>query len=260
MTTPYVSQTQYGKNEDFSLQVARGQVQGHQSVIVFGYNPDIDTTEESVWPDGSTVPHPTSASILKVSSSSANDTSAGTGARTVYIEGIDSGYNVMSEIVTLNGQTAVNTQNQYRFVNNMYVVTVGSSGHNEGDINVGIGVVTAGVPATLYDLIGATFNNRTTAHYMVPAGYTGYMTQGLFTAGQASGSTGVTGKLIVTGPDNISRVGAIVALNNGAVDYAFDFPFPIPEKTCVGATAIGSAANNIVSTMFIIVLIKNSAS
>jgi hypothetical protein len=253
----FVSQTQYGKNEDFALQVSRGQIPGHQNVIVFGYNPDVDTTEESVWPDGGTVPHPTTASILKVSSSSASDTSAGTGARTIYIEGIDTNYDVMSEIVVLNGQTSVNTQYQYRFINNMYVVTVGSSGHNVGDINIGTGTVTSGVPAVLYDIIGATFNNRTTAHFMVPAGYTGYMAQGLFTAGQASGTTGVTGKLIVTGPDNISRVGAIVAINNGAVDYAFNYPFTIPEKTCVGATAIGSAANNIVSTMFNIVLVRN---
>lgn len=253
----FVSQTQYGKNEDFALQVSRGQIPGHQNVIVFGYNPDVDTTEESVWPDGGTVPHPTSASVLKVSSSNASDTSAGTGARTVYIEGVDANYDVMSEIVVLNGQTSVNTQYEYRFINNMYVVTVGSSGHNVGDINIGTGTVTSGVPTVLYDIIGATFNNRTTAHFMVPAGYTGYMAQGLFTAGQSSGTTGITGKLIVTGPDNISRVGAIVAINNGAVDYAFNYPYKIPEKTCVGATAIGSASNNIVSTMFNIVLVRN---
>ena len=38
MITQFVSQTQYGKNEAFELQVARGQIQGHEVVNVFGYS------------------------------------------------------------------------------------------------------------------------------------------------------------------------------------------------------------------------------
>lgn len=257
MSTPYISQTQYGKNEAFGLQVSRGQIQGHSSVIVFGYNPDVDTTEESVWPDGGVIPHPTVASVLKISSTSTNDTSAGTGARTVYIEGLNADYNVVSETVILNGQTAVDTTHSYLYVNRFYVLTAGSGEENAGVINAGTGVITAGTPAVLYDLIGAGNNNSTTAHYCVPAGYTGYMTRGVFTAGQTSGSTSVTGKLLQHAPGGIVRVGAIVTLNNGSVQYDFDFPYVIPEKNCIGATAIGSSANNSVSTMFSICLIKN---
>ena len=44
MTTSYVSQTQYGKNEDFDLQVARGQVQGHSTANIYGYQPSVGTT------------------------------------------------------------------------------------------------------------------------------------------------------------------------------------------------------------------------
>ena len=258
MTTQYVSQTQYGKNEVFGLQVSRGQIQGHSSVIVFGYNADVDTSEESVWPDGGTVPHPTVASVLKISSSSTDDTSAGTGARTVYIEGLDGNYNVVSETVTLNGQTAVNTSNSYLYVNGFYVTSVGSGGANAGNINAGTGVVTAGVPAVLYDIIATGYNNRTTGHYCVPAGYTGYMNEGMFSAGQASGATSVTGFLKQHGPDGILRVGAVTTVNNASTMFNFEQPYTIPEKTCVGATAIGSAANNSVSSFFSIILIKNS--
>ena len=255
--TTYISQTQYGKNEVFGLQVARGQIQGHTAVIVFGYNPDVDTSEETVWPDGGTIPHPTVASVLTISSSSASDTSAGTGARTVHIEGLDGGYNVVSETVTLNGQTAVNTTNSYLYVNAFYVVTVGSGGVNAGNINAGTGTVTAGVPAVLYDIIATGYNNRTTGHYCVPAGYTAYMIQGLFSSGQASGATAVTGFLKQHGPDGVLRVGAVATVNNSAADYLFETPYMIPEKNCVGATAIGSAANNAVSSYFNIILVKN---
>jgi len=255
----YTSQSYYGKNEDFSLQVARGLIPGHSVVTVFGYNPDVDTSEESVWPDGGTVPHPTVASVLKVSSSDAADVSpSGTGARTVRITGLNANYFEVSETVVLNGQTAVNTVNSYLYVNGLTVTSVGSGGANAGNINVGTGTVTAGVPAVLYDMIAIGYNNRTTGHYCIPAGYTGFLVQGLFTAGQASGSTAITGKLLIHSPgDNIVRVGAITTLNNGVVQYMFNYPTAIPEKNCIGATAIGSAANNSVSSMFNICLIKN---
>jgi hypothetical protein len=255
----YDSQTKYGKDEEFSLQVARGLIPGHSAITVFGYNPDVDTSEESVWPNGGTVPHPTAASVLKVSSTDAADASpSGTGARTVLITGLNGNFNEVSETIVLNGQTAVNTVNSYLYVNGLTVTSVGSGGANAGDINVGTGTVTAGVPAVLYDMIAIGYNNRTTGHYCVPAGYTAFLVHGLFTAGQASGSTSITGKLLVHSPDdNIVRVGAITTLNNGVVQYMFNYPTAIPEKSCVGATAIGSANNNSVSSMFNICLIKN---
>lgn len=260
MATIISSITRQGAFEPFGLQVARNQIQGHSDVIVFGYNPDLDTSEESVWPNGGTVPHPTSESVLKISSGSTDDDGdpVGTGARTVYIEGVDGDFNVVSETVTLNGQTAVNTTNSYLYVNQFYVVTVGSGGKNAGIIYAGTGDVTTGVPAVIYDLIAAGYNNRTTSHYCVPAGFTGYMVKGVITTGQATGTTGVTAFLKQHGPDEILRVGAVSTLNNGAVEYDFDPPYVIPEKNCVGATAIGQAANNSVSSFFNIVLIKNS--
>lgn len=253
----YSSVTRQGQFEPFGLQVARGQIQGHTAVSVFGYNPDVDTSEETVWPDGGTIPHSTTASVLSISSSSANDTSAGTGARTVYVEGLDGDYNVVSETVILNGQTAVSTVEEYLYVNAFYVITAGSGGQNAGNINAGTGTVTAGVPAVLYDIIAAGYNNRTTGHYCVPAGYTAYMVEGLFSSGQASGTTSVTGFLKQHGPDGILRVGAVATVNNSAAVFMFEMPYAVPEKNCIGATAIGAAANNAVSSFFNLVLIKN---
>lgn len=257
MTTTISSITRQGAFEPFGLQVARNQIQGHEGIIVFGYNPDIDTSEESIWPNGGEVPHPTVASVLKISSDSTDDDAAGTGARTVFIEGLDGDYNVVSETVELDGQTAVNTTNSYLYVNQFYVVTVGSGAENAGIVYAGTGTVTSGVPAVIYDLIAAGYNNRTTAHYCVPAGYTGYMVKGIITTGQATGSTGVTAYLKQHGPDEILRVGAVSTLNNGAVEYNFDPPYVIPEKNCIGASAIGQSNNNSASAFFNIILIKN---
>jgi hypothetical protein len=236
----------------FYTRVAQGLVPGYSSFSLFGYNPDLDQTEESVWPDGGTVPHPTSASQLTIVSTSINDdgSPAGTGARTVYIEGLNGTYEVVSETVVMNGTTGVTTSNSYMYVNQFYVVTVGSGGVNAGEI-------TAKVGATLYDIIATGYNQRTTAHYCVPAGYTAYITEGVFTAGQDTGTTGVTGYLKSHGPDGVLRVSAVTAINNGAVKYDFESPLAIPEKTCFGASAVGAANNNLVSAFFNVLLVQD---
>jgi len=61
------------------------------------------------------------------------------------------------------------------------------------------------------------------------------------------------------GTDNIPRTAAIVTINNGAADYAFEYPLVVPEKTTIEAQAIGTGNNNACSSLFILVLIKNDA-
>ena len=87
MTTPFVSQTQYGKNEHFELQVARGQIPGHEVVNVFGYASAVSTSFVSVWENNAAYVFPTVASTMVVSSSSASDT-----AVSVQIFGLDSSF------------------------------------------------------------------------------------------------------------------------------------------------------------------------
>jgi hypothetical protein len=77
----------------------------------------------------------------------------------------------------------------------------------------------------------------------------------MFSAGQASGSTSIQGRLMTVGADGIRRTAAITTINNGTANYAFEFPIAIPEKTDIEATAIGSANNNSCSSMFVILLI-----
>ena len=250
------SVTQRGLYEPFELQVSRGQIAFHRNVTVFGFNPDVDTTQVSVWPLPSLITFPASALQMTVSSSSANDTAAGTGARTIVVQGLDANYNEVTETVTMNGQTAVTMTASLLRVNYAYVVTAGSGNSAAGNIYIGTGTVTSGVPATVYDIIKLDYNNTTTGSYTVPAGYTGYVSQGLFSTGQASGSTQVEGRLLTRGVNNIRMTAAITTLNNGVANYVFEYPLAVPEKTTIEATAIGSANNNAVSSMFILVLIK----
>ena len=172
MSREVSSITRIGTSEPFELQVARGQVAYHESVYKFGNNAAVANVTETIWQQGGLYSYLSAASVLKVSSSSANDTSAGTGARTVELFGLDGDYNEINEVVTLNGQTAVNTTQSYLRINRMIVRSAGSGGANAGVIYAGTGTVTTGVPANIYATINGDGSNQTLmALWTVPAGY-----------------------------------------------------------------------------------------
>lgn len=253
------SVTRTGKTEPFEFQVARGHIPWHTAITVFGYNADVDTAEETIWPYGGLQPHPSAALSMKVSSDDADDTALGNGARTIFIEGLDANYNVISETITLNGLTAVQTVNSYLRINDAYVASAGTSNSAEGNIYFGTGTVTAGIPATVYDIIKFDYNTRVTGHYTVPAGHTAYMDAGSITVGQTGTANAVSGRLVVTGTNDIRINKAIVTLNTGSVPYPFLFPLVIPEKTDIEAVGQGVGTNNMMSSYFNIVIVKNVA-
>lgn len=247
--------TRWNKSEPFGLQVARGHVRGHRVIHVFGYNPDVDSgVEETVWTAGGLYQHLASPTQLTVSSGSANDTSAGTGARTVRIEGINGTGIEHIETVTLNGQTPVTTEFQYTEINAVQVMTVGSGGSNAGAIYVGTGTVTLGVPETTIGHILAGDNNSQIGHYEVPKGYIGYLVRGSISSGTES-SGYVVGKLKVRRPDNVIITAATVTFSTGLVEYEFEYPVKLEENSCVFANALTNKNNEHISSYFQIVLI-----
>ena len=250
--------TQVGTSEPFELQVARGQIPGHRVIHVFGHNPDVDNhVEATVWPvPGSLLGHPASLTIMKISSSSADDTAAGTGARTVRILGINGTGGYAEEIVTLNGQTAVNTVNTYDSVETMTVLTAGSDGGNAGTIYAGTGTVTSGVPAVPYSAIGVGDNVSLVGHWTCPTGHTGYLVKGKLTTGTTTGSQYILGKLKLRDTNNLVYTAAVTTLAHSSVWYDFEHPIKITSGQCVAATATGRGNNNDVSSYFQIVLIE----
>lgn len=79
---------------DFMQAIGFAQVPGHRRIAAIGNNPDLDTATlpEDIWTGGGGYPWLTASTALELLSSSANDTSAGTGARTVTINGLDINY------------------------------------------------------------------------------------------------------------------------------------------------------------------------
>lgn len=125
--------------DDPFLDIARGVRAKVSSVHKFGANGSVGTVEEDIWTPGGIYPWPTAAETVRVKAGGdANDDAAGTGARKVMIEGLDSSFNAVSEEVTLAGASASSpTSASFRRINRAYVTEVGTyTGTNAGQIQI----------------------------------------------------------------------------------------------------------------------------
>jgi len=120
------------------INIALNTHQGMSRVVKFGYNLDVDTAaSEHIVPWGGKVAlYGLTARTLSVVSTSAADTSAGTGARTILIQCIDSIGAEVDLVVTLNGVTPVVTTQTCKFVNRALVFAAGTGRTNAGNINI----------------------------------------------------------------------------------------------------------------------------
>ena len=224
----------------------------------FGFNADIETAEETIWDQGGSYSYLSSASVLKVSSSNANDTSDGTGARTVQVYGVDSDYNEINEIVTLNGQTALNTSNSFLRVYRTIVRTAGSGEKNAGDIYVGDGTVTSGVPATKYAKILVGNNQTLMALWTVPSGYTGYLYQFDCSSGSTAANKFQTIKLFIRPENQVFQVKDVQTVHNNNIVLDYGVPLKINEKSDIEVRALSSSGTDAVSANFSIIYKKNT--
>ena len=237
--------SQVGTSEPFELQVARGQITGHKTVFKFGYNNDVGNTKETIWEQGGLYSYPPSATIMTISSSSANDTAAGTGARTVEIFGLDGDYNEVNEVVTLNGQTPVNTTKSYFRINRGIVRSAGSGGANAGTIYAGTGTVTTGVPANVYLSINGDGDNQTLMGlWTVPAGYTAFLTKMALSTGTSTQTPAILNASLVARPyGEVFQIKERFTLTDGAHEQFYTFPLRFTEKTDLEMRAFSSSGS-----------------
>lgn len=104
----------------------------------------------------------------QIISSNVNDAAAGTGARTVRITYFtDAGVGPLTETVTLNGTTVVNTvATNICFIEKMQVVTAGSGGVNAGTISIRT------LAAVAFGSIAIGDNQTFWAHHYIATGKT----------------------------------------------------------------------------------------
>jgi hypothetical protein len=246
--------------EPYELQVSKGQIAGASSVYKFGYNPDINGTEETVWSQGGNVTWPTAAFTAFISSSSTADASGGTGAKTVTVEGLDENYAAQTVTVSMNGQTQVQIGDASGWlrINRAFVATAGTGGTAAGTLYIANSGVTSGVPTGITYASITDGNQTQMAVYTVPAGHTLYLDDLIFTAAISQANNYATVKLDTRDfGSNVFRTKFINVLQSNELVIDFEFPLALSEKTDMECRAVTSNTNNQIGASFQGVLIAD---
>lgn len=219
-----------------AISLVAGGIEGWSAVNKFGENVDVDAAED-VWYQGGTWVAPTAARVHAIVSGDAKDAAAGVGARTMRIYGLDGDYAEVTEDVTLNGTTPVNTTNSYTRINRMIVLTAGSEGDNAGAITA-----TAASDSTVTASIGAGFNQTLQAIYCVPAGFTGYLMHYYGSVAKLTSAT-IDLQLWIRPSGQVWQIKHVVSATNDYVHHDFDLPLAVTEKSDIRLTAVPSTTN-----------------
>ena len=187
---------------------------------------DIADGEVSIWDDNSKIVFLTSAETMDIVSTSALDTSAGTGARTLILNGLDASFEPILEVITMNGTTPVVSVNSYLRITNCVVLSCGSLQENQGEI-----VLLATTTGSTQGFMNINESVIALSYTTIPAGFRGYLTK---IQAQCEGSTG-------GGPLTVWRL--LIHLNQlvgSPIITGFKFIIDSSiENTCIIETDIG---------------------
>ena len=161
----YRSISQVGTIEPFDLQVSRGQITGHQTLSLFGYQAAVANTKIPVWENATVYTYITSASTLTLVSTSASDDTLAK----VLISGLDANFAPISETLAMNGTSGVTTVNSYFRVNSLLMTSPGTSQTTNA------GVITLKQSSNIVAQINTGVGKSQSTIYTVPAGYSFYL-------------------------------------------------------------------------------------
>lgn len=229
MSTFYPSATSERRHEDFDLQVARGQIPGHSTLNIYGYQPSVGTSFIPLWENATVYTFPASAVQMHLAGSNGDNAQ-------ITINGLDANYAMISETLTLNGTTPVVTTKSYLRINGMSV----ASGVPAGAVTLKDTTNT-----TTYAQINAGVGRSQAAIYTVPAGYTFYLSR-------IDINTSLNGNDFVTYQNRTANAAGVVQLTQQA-PFAINYhtqrvmPRPFPEKTDIQLMAKVNSGTGAVS-------------
>lgn len=218
------------------------------NVTLLGASAAVTTGYSTIWGLGTTAYVQLTAGVaMEVVSNSANDTAAGTGARTVKVSGVTGDYVPFVETITLNGATPVPLVNTSAIaINSMEVMTAGSGGTNAGRIDgrtvsgsaIKSTIRASDVPGMSHDFI-----------FTVPAGrYAKLKRVAAYIAGPTAGFMSVVIRSYTAAgaykTNGVMSASFDLAGFNGTLFMDYSDGIYFPEKTLImamGAMSAGSA-------------------
>jgi len=156
---------------DYMLEISRGNVPGVSCINKFGHNDNVIASFTPVWALGAALVQPPNTGLfINLRSSVATDiATTGTGARTTYVQGLNTSFNEVEYTAVSNNGTSNASVGTLTRIQRAYVETAGSSGFNDGQLEF----QNAG---TQYSSIEIGYGQTLQAMYTVPNAKTAYMT------------------------------------------------------------------------------------
>lgn len=237
---------------DFFIEASKGNIPGHSVLQKFGENPDIKASSESMWDAGGLYPWSTwdssGPTTLDIQSDDVNDDLVGTGAQTVFIEGLDANWEEQSETIEMDGSTTVITSGSYRRLFRMVVSTAGSSGTTAG-------IITAEIGGIVVAQIDDGNNQSLMAIYTIPLGKTGYLLFGKASVGKAGD---LAGQFFIRPFGGVFNVKHTFQIYQTTYDYLFRAVPAVPEKSDFDVRAFTTVPSGVKATAaFDLVLVDN---
>lgn len=240
--------------------ISRGRLPGYSAIGSAGVvrNVDVATVPQDVWGGGGLFPYQSAAVALEAISSSANDTAAGTGARTVVVSGLDSNWNSVTAVITLAGTGAsAATAQTFLRVNAFRALTCGSGETNVGDITLRV----AGAGAT-QAFMRAGDGQCLRSVLSVPAGFTGLLLDAFVAIIRPGGNEFCEVQLkarTLPGPWVTRNVFSVHSGGQSTFNIAPRVLGSLPEKSDVRFTVTQVSADNTdANATMIIVLARNN--
>ena len=167
-------------DSNFLTRVASGAIEGAELVRKFGRNSAVGASFTPIAVGGFyRTPQASSATKLRVKAGNVADSAAGTGARKVYIEGINQLGARTSEILTTAGTSpGANSVNDYMRIYRAYVYESGAYATQAAGSHAAAIVIQNAAGTQDWLTIGATIFPRgqsEVACYTIPIGYTGFI-------------------------------------------------------------------------------------
>lgn len=214
---------------DYLTEVSAGIIPGAQTIYQNGYNSDIDAGPADVWSGGGLYPWMTAETALEIVSTSANDTAAGTGARTVMLTGLNASHVEVVQILTLNGLTPVAIPTNLYRINANIVATAGSIGTNDGTVTVrdAGGGTTRAVMDAGYGLLRQS-------QFTVPAGETLFILTATHSINKPTTTRDATVAFYFRAQGGAALLFLEISVNGQPLIIPVVPPAKIPEKTDIG--------------------------
>ena len=235
--------SQVGTSEPFELQVARGQIPGHQFVHRMARVPEMSNNETgTLWDVNDTV-YPWSAwdtaGTISVARASASDA-----GKNVIVVGLDTDYNTFTETITLTAASGNTSTNTFKRIESVRM--------NGTSVNVGAVTITKG--AVVVAKVNAGVGQSLMGIYTVPAGYNAYLHQGVMTIQNGADATGTFYYRV---PGDRFVIGHTFEVASSEYTYGFTCPLGLPEKSDIDVRATVRSNNAILTAAYDITLIQN---